>query len=119
MNTDFFRRSAVLLLRIEAAVILALLLFLIYATFTSDVTYPLALIGEILFGIAGATGLYFASVGFKNGKSYGRAPAVLANGIALGVAYYMIQGGDVVLLTYPLTLLALATLISALFGYKE
>ena len=119
MNTDFFRRSAVILLRIEAASGLVLAGYLVIASFLSKITHPSALISEIVFGIVGAIGLYVASKGFADRKSYGRAPAVLANAIALGVSYFMFSGGDVLYLAIPLALLAAATFISALFGYKE
>lgn len=119
MNTDFFRRAAVILLRLEAIIILGLVGYLFIASFTSDITHPSALIGEIVFGIAGAFGLYVASRGFAAGKSYGRAPAVLANAIALGVAYFMFSGGDVTYLAIPLAIIAGATFVAALFGYKE
>jgi hypothetical protein len=43
---------------------------------------------------------------------------VLANLIALGVAYYMITG-KFLLVGIPLAILALITMVSAAFGYKE
>jgi 4-amino-4-deoxy-L-arabinose transferase-like glycosyltransferase len=119
MNTDLFRRAAVILLRVEAVIILGLVAYLGIASFTSKITHPSALIGEVIFGCVGAFGLYVASKGFAQGKSYGRAPAVLANGIALGVAYFMFSGGDVPYLAVPLALLAGATFVASLFGYKE
>jgi hypothetical protein len=76
------------------------------------------LIGEIVFALMGATGLYFASVGFARKRSYGRAPAVLANAIAVGVSYYMITGGLLVV-GIPLALLGSVTFVAALFGYRE
>ena len=45
-------------------------------------------------------------------------PAVLANLIAIGVSYYMITGGLLVV-GIPLALVGAATLVSALFGYRE
>ena len=119
MNTDFFRRSAVILLRLEAAIVLLLAGYLVIESFLATITHPSALISEIVFGLIGAGGLYAASKGFAQGKSYGRAPAVLANAIALGVAYFMFSGGDVLYLAIPLALLAAATFMCALFGYKE
>jgi hypothetical protein len=119
MNTDFFRRSAVILLRLEAAIVLTLACYLVVESIFAAITHPSALISEVLFGLIGAGGLYAASKGFAQGKSYGRAPAVLANAIALGVAYFMFSGGDVIYLAIPLTILAGATFIAALFGYKE
>ena len=58
------------------------------------------------------------SIDFDKQKSFGRAPAVLANLIALGVSYYMITG-KLYLVGIPLALLAGATLISSALGYSE
>jgi hypothetical protein len=57
-------------------------------------------------------------VGFEKKRSFGRAPAVLANLIALGVSYYMISG-NFLLIGIPLAILAVITLISAALGYSE
>jgi hypothetical protein len=113
-----FRQWAVILLRLEALLILALALFLIIKSLTSHVTEPLAIIGDLLFCLLGSSGLFFASRGFSQGRAYGRAPAVLANGIALGVSYFMFKG-NFFIAAIPLFFLALATFISALFGYSE
>lgn len=87
-----WRRSIVAtLLSIEAAAVLALVLFLVIKAMTSELEAPTALIGVVLFGLIGGIGLLAAARGFKNGKNYGRAPAILANLIALGVSYYQIQ----------------------------
>jgi len=67
----------------------------------------------IVFAVLGALGLFGCARGYRNGKNYGRSPAILANLIALGVAYYQIQGhfyiGAVVII-----LLAIPTLWNAL-----
>jgi len=76
------------------------------------------LIGEIVFACLGAAGLYFASTGFANKRSFGRAPAVLANLIAVGVSYYMISG-NLLIVGIPLALLGATTFVAALFGYRE
>lgn len=112
------RRSAILLLRVEALLIIGIAGYLIFSALTKKVEAPSALIGEILFAIIGAIGLYFASRGFSQSKSYGRAPALLANLIALGVAYFMITGSFLTL-GIPLALLAGVTAISCLLGYSE
>jgi Na+/H+-translocating membrane pyrophosphatase len=105
-------------LRLEALIVLLLVAYLVVAIFFSHVTHPSALIGEIIFGIAGAIGLYVASLGYANRKSYGRAPSVLANAIALGVSYFMFSGGFY-LGAVPLLILALPTFFACLFGYTE
>ena len=46
------------------------------------------------------------------------APAVLANAIAVGVSYYMISGG-LLIVGIPLSLLGAITFVAALFGYRE
>jgi hypothetical protein len=112
------RERAHWLLKIESTLILALVTYLIVAPLISSVTAPESLGAEIIFGLIGATGLWLCASGFKVGKSFGRAPAVLANLIALGVAYFMISGGFL-LVGIPLAILALLTVGSAALGYKE
>ncbi len=73
---------------------------------------------KLFFGTVGAIGLYFASTGFARNRSYGRAPAVLANLIAMGVAYYMISG-DLLIVGVPLAIVGAVTFLCALFGYRE
>lgn len=106
------------LLRSESVLIFLIVLYLLLAPFISSVTAPESLGAEIVFGFLGSAGLWLCARGFKAGKSFGRAPAVLANLIALGVAYYMISGGFL-LVGIPLAILALITAVSAALGYKE
>jgi len=117
-TTDTFRRAAVLLLRIESALIAGLVIYLGIAAATSHISKPSALAGVIIFGILGSAGLYVASTGFAKGVAYGRSPAVLANGIALGVSYFMAQG-HLLAVAIPLAILAAGTLVCSLFGYSE
>jgi hypothetical protein len=98
--------------------LLAVVIYLIIAPLISDVSAPAALSAEIVFGLLGATGLWFCAKGFKDKKSYGRAPAVLANLIALGVSYYMISG-SLLIVGIPLLTLAITTLVSSALGYSE
>jgi hypothetical protein len=93
-------------------------IYLILAPLVSDVSIPSALSAEIVFGLLGATGLWFCAKGFKAQRSYGRAPAVLANLIAVGVSYYMISGG-LLFVGIPLLILAIITLVSSALGYSE
>ena len=118
---SFFERarvSAIWLLRLESLILGGIVLYLIVATFTSDVSAPGALVGEIIFALAGAGGLFIASKGFAQSKSYGRAPAVLANGIAMGVSYFMVTGG-LLAVGIPLGVLGLVTFLASLFGYGK
>jgi hypothetical protein len=112
------RKAAVWLLRVESLILVGIVIYLLLASVFSTATWPSALIGEIVFALMGATGLYFASVGFARKRSYGRAPAVLANAIAVGVSYYMMTGG-LLAVGIPLALLGSITFVAALFGYRE
>ena len=117
-NLETNRKRAILLLRIESVIVFVLVIYLLIAPLISSVTAPESLGAEIGFGFLGAAGLWMCARGFKAEKSYGRAPAVLANLIALGVAYYMISGGFL-FVGIPLAVLALITVVSAALGYKE
>ena len=86
------RKWAAAFANLEALFLLSLALYLFTRSLTSDVEELDAVIAEIIFLIAGATGLFFAGRGILRGKRYGRGPIVMANLIALGVAYYMIDG---------------------------
>ena len=100
------------LLYIEAAIVLALGLWLIFFSFTHENEEVAPLLGEISFAVLGAIGLFLAGRGYARGKNYGRSPAILANLIAVGVAYYQIQGafyiGAVIILALALPILYLA-----------
>jgi hypothetical protein len=117
-QTETSRNRAVYLLKFESLLVLTLVVYLILAPLVSDVSVPSALSAEIVFGLLGATGLWFCAKGFKDQRSYGRAPAVLANLIALGVSYYMISG-SLLIVGIPLLILATITLVSSALGYSE
>jgi hypothetical protein len=117
-NLESNRKRAILLLRFESLLITGIVVYLLIAPLISSVSLPKALGAEIIYGLLGAAGLWVSALGFKQKRSYGRAPAVLANLIALGVAYYMITG-NFLLVGIPLAILALITIVSAAFGYKE
>jgi len=109
------RRSTIAaLLYVEAAIVLALALWLIIFSFTHENVEAAPVLGEIGFALLGAAGLFAAGRGYAKGKNYGRSPALLANLIALGVAYYQIQGafyiGAVIIicLAVPIIYLVLA-----------
>ena len=117
-NLESNRKRAIYLLRFESIIIFLLVVYLLVAPLVSSVTAPESLGAEIVFGFLGSAGLWVCARGFKAGKSFGRAPAVLANLIALGVSYYMIQG-NFLLVGIPLAILSLVTMVSAALGYKE
>ena len=116
--TEYSRVRAIFLLRLESLIILGLVIYLLVAPLISEVNAPAALSAEIVFGLLACLGLWASANGFKQKKSFGRAPAVLANLIALGVSYYMITG-KLLVVGIPLAILASITLISAALGYKE
>ncbi len=101
------------LVRIEAIFLFALGAYLLVRTLTSSVEELDAVIAEIVFLLLGGIGLFFAGRGFLQHRNYGRGPTVLANLIALGVAYYMIDG-DRVLLGAILGGFAFITFVAAL-----
>ncbi len=114
------RKVAIQALRLESLVLLALILYLaLLAAFrTKPLSAPLALAGDFIALALGAIGLFACSISYKNGKSWGRAPAVLANLIALGVAYFMLSG-KIYIGAYPLGLLAIVTTAVCVLGYRE
>lgn len=116
--TENCRVRAIYLLRLESLIILGLVIYLLVAPLISEVNAPAALSAEIVFGLLACLGLWASASGFKQKKSFGRAPAVLANLIALGVSYYMITG-KLLVVGIPLAILASITLISAALGYKD
>ncbi|CAB4856234.1 MAG: hypothetical protein F2786_00755 [Actinobacteria bacterium] len=108
------------LLFVEAVVIALLGLWLIFLTLTvTDEGFEIrVLLGVLLFVLLGSGGLAAAAIGYRRGKYFGRAPAVLANLIALGVVSYQVQAGLWVVAA-PLAMLAVATLIAALRAIPE
>ncbi|MCX6427028.1 MAG: hypothetical protein F2845_06165 [Actinobacteria bacterium] len=108
------RRSIVAtLLSIEAAAVLALGTYLVVKALTSDLQSVTALLGVVLFALVGGVGLLAAARGFRNAKNYGRSPAILANLIALGVAYFQMQA-HLWAVAIPLALISLLTALLAL-----
>ena len=112
------RSKVAVLLYIESAIILSLVLWLTVLGFTHEEKEMTPLLAEIGFALAGSAGLFACARGYVNGKVYGRSPTILANLIAVGVAYYQIQGafyiGAVIILS-----LALPTLYFAFMIAKE
>ena len=101
------------LLIVEAGVVFALAGWLLVLTITSDSFELLPLLGVLLFAFLGGGGLLVCGLFYKSGKYYGRAPAVLANLIALGVVSYQIEA-HLWFVAIPLAALAGTTLISVL-----
>ena len=106
------------LLIAEAVVIAALGVWLLVLTITADSFEFLPLLGVLLFIALASGGLAAAAIGYRRGKYFGRAPAVLANLIALGVVSYQVQAG-LWIAAVPLAVLAAATLGAALRAIPE
>ena len=111
-NTSASRTTVATLLYVEAGIVFALGAWLGVLGLTHDKKELAPLLGVIVFAFLGALGLFAAGRGYKNGKNYGRSPAILANLIAVGVAYYQIQGhfyiGAVIILVLALPTLYFA-----------
>jgi len=72
------RTIASTLLYVEGAVVLALGGWMIFFGFTHENREILPLLGVVLFAIAGGLGLIQCGRGYKAGKNYGKAIALLA-----------------------------------------
>ncbi|CAN2222274.1 hypothetical protein MCEMKE14_01253 [Candidatus Nanopelagicaceae bacterium] len=119
LSQDSRRKIATALLTFEGAVVLALGVFVLYLDLTrEDVSVAgsveiLPLIGVLLFSLLGGLGLLASAYSFKKKRRFGRAPAVLANLIAIGVAKYQFEGG-LWFVALPLVIVAVITLYCAL-----
>ena len=103
------RSHATKLLYLEGAVVLTLGAWMVVLGFTHANREILPLLGVLLFCIVGGLGLIQCGRGYKEGKNYGKAPAVLANLIALGVVKFQIEAG-LYYVAIPLAFLAVTTL---------
>ena len=70
LATEINRKRAVHLLRFEAALILAVVVYLLIAPLVSDVSAPAALSAEIIFGLLASVGLWFSAIGFAKKRSF-------------------------------------------------
>ena len=114
------RKTAITMLRAEAVILIALIIYLalLVSIRNKPLSAPLALTGDFIGLALGAIGLFACSISFKNRKSWGRAPAVLANLIALGVAYFM-ASGKFYIGAIPLGIIAFVTAGASVLGYRE
>ena len=104
---------AATLVRLEALFLAGLASYLAIRTATSKVEELDAILAEIIFFSIASAGLFFAGKGFIAKRNFARAPTVIATLIAIGVAYYMIDG-ERDLLGIGLGSFALVTLLAAL-----
>ncbi len=117
MNTDPAKQArkrsiASALLYIEGAIVLALGLWVAVMGFTHEDREIPPLMGVIGFALIGGFGLIACGRAFAQKKNWGRAPAVLANLIVLGVVKYQVEA-DFLIGAIPLFALAVPVLYFA------
>ena len=111
-------RIAAWLVWTEAVFLVSIAMYLLIRGLTSQLSEGDALTAEVIFALVGALGLFIAGKGFLAQRNFGRGATVLANLIALGVAYYMIDGGRI-WWGISLGAIAIATLLAALAAIPE
>jgi hypothetical protein len=107
------RNIVATLLQVEAAALLALGAFMLIKAIGNHVEAPLALAGVVIFAVLGALTLLLSARGFRAGRNYGRAPAILLNLIALGISYFQVQA-HLWLAAVPMGAISFITLAFAL-----
>ena len=117
-NPNWLYRLASSLAIVEGLIVAGLGLFLVLNSFFSDIEEPSAWVAEIAFAALGATGLIIAGIGLRRRKNWGRAPVVIANLIALPVAYYL-WTSDQKIVAILLGLIALPALVTSLLAIPE
>ena len=101
------------LLYIEGAIVLSLGIWVGVMGITHEDRELPPLMGVLGFVLLGGLGLIACGRAFAAKKNWGRAPAVLANLIVLGVVKYQFEGGFLIG-AIPLLLLALPILYLAI-----
>ena len=101
------------LLYLEGAVVLALGVWVGVMGITHEDREIPPLAGVLLFSLVGGLGLLASGWAFAQMKNWGRAPAVLANLIVLGVVRYQFQA-DFLIAAVPLLILSLLVLYLAI-----
>lgn len=116
------KKWATNLLLLETLISLVWTIYLIVAPIFSEVTSPVGLVLDVLYYVIFTLALWFCARGFKNGKRYVQAPALMINLILLGVSYFMIVE-KVLWLSIPigffLAALSLALVISIFLVIKD
>jgi F0F1-type ATP synthase assembly protein I len=116
------KKLATNLLFLEALISLTWTIYLIVAPIFSEVTSQVGLILDVLYYVIFTSTLWFCARGFKNGKRYVQAPALLINLILLGVSYFMVIEKVLWLaipIGYLLAVLSIAVLISIFLVIKD
>ena len=106
------------LLIFESIVIASLGVWLIVLTATADTVEIPPLLGELVFIVLGSGGLFAAAAGYRRGKYFGRAPALLANLIAIGVSKYQFSAG-LYIVALPLFILGVVTAVAVIRAIPE
>ena len=117
-SPDWVYRVAANLALLEGVIVAALALFLIGNSFFSEVEAQSAWLAEIAFATLGSAGLIVASIGLRRQRNWGRAPVVLANLIAVPVAYYLVTS-DRIYLGIILGLIAIPALVTTWFAIPK
>lgn len=117
-SPDWLYRLASTLAILEGLIVAGLGLFLVFNSFFSDVEEPSAWLAEIAFAALGSIGLIVAGMGLNRRKNWGRAPVVIANLIALPVAYYL-WTSDQMIIALLLGAIALPALVSAFLAIPQ
>ena len=117
-SPDWLYRLASTLAILEGLIVAGLVLFLVLNSFFSDVEEPSAWLAEIAFAALGSIGLIVAGMGLKRRKNWGRAPVVIANLIALPIAYYL-WTSDQKVVALLLGAIALPALVSAFLAIPQ
>jgi hypothetical protein len=115
VKRSILHRTSASLAFVEGLIVAGLGLFLLINSIFVDVEEPSAWVAEIVFAFFGGAGLILASTGLRNGKNWGRAPVVIANLIALPVAYYLWTSGQT-FAAIVLGAIALPALITSWFS---
>lgn len=115
MKPSILHRTSASLAFVEGVIVAGLGLFLLINSIFVQVEEPSAWVAEIVFAFLGSAGLIIASIGLKKGKNWGRAPVVIANLIALPVAYYLWTSGQAIA-SIVLGAIALPALIASWFS---
>jgi peptidoglycan/LPS O-acetylase OafA/YrhL len=118
VSRDWLYRLASSLAILEGLIVAGLGLFLVLNSFFADVEEPSAWLAEITFAALGSIGLIVAGMGLKRRKNWGRAPVVIANLIALPVAYYL-WTSDQMIIALLLGSIALPALVSAFLAIPQ
>ena len=117
-SPDWLYRLASTLAILEGLIVAGLGLFLVFNSFFSDVEEPSAWLAEIAFAALGSIGLIVAGKGLNRRKNWGRAPVVIANLIALPVAYYLWTSNQMII-ALLLGAIALPALVSAFLAIPQ